>query len=116
MRSVPRIDRPEEGHYLTKLVRGGIAVGVRFYYDADGYMRVEVDGCTGKPFRRDDGSVVELLYDPLEVWTWCCGKPIPEREFNFLVRRREWAKQHAPDHPAANPHKPIDLNKLPPRF
>ena len=112
--SNPRIDVPVEGFYRTQLVRRGLNVGVRFYFDADGYMRVEVDGRTHKVLKQDDGSVVEVLLDPLEVWPWCCGAPIPEREFNFLARRREWAKEHAPDHPAANPREPIDLNKLPP--
>jgi hypothetical protein len=112
----PRIDQPREGHFRTRLVRGGLYVGVRFYYDGDGYLRVEVDGRTHRIERQDGEPDRVVPLDPLEVWPWCCGQEITEKEFRFLARRREWAHEHAPDHPAANPREPIDLTKLPPRF
>jgi hypothetical protein len=104
-----RIDRPRAGFFRTRLARGGIYVGVRFWVDTvDRCWRVEVDG----RLTRTDGQPL----DPLEVWPWCAGQEITEREFNFLARRRQWAEEHAPDHPAANPEEPVDLSKLPPRF
>jgi hypothetical protein len=114
--SVPRIDQPREGYYRTRLIRGGIFVGVRFYRDAEGYLRVEVDGRSHRIVKQDDAPDQIVLLDPLDIWPWCCGQEITEREFHFLARRREWAHEHAPDHPAANPTQPIDLTKLPPRF
>jgi hypothetical protein len=102
----PRIDQPQQGYYCTRLVRGGLSVGVRFFFDDVGHLRVEVDGRTA----RADGQPL----DPFEIWPFC--RPISEREFLFLARRREWAREHAPDHPAANPTRPVDLSKLPPRF
>jgi hypothetical protein len=113
----PYIDQPRAGCFRTRLVRGGIFVGVRFFFDEAGHMRVEVDGRTHRIEKGIDGAPDQIvLLDPLEVWPWCCGQEITEREFQFLARRRQWAHEHAPDHPAANPREPIDLTKLPPRF
>src|SRR4051812_47857589 len=100
-----RVDVIEAGIFRCRLVKNGIYVGVRFWFDSDQW-RVEVDGRT----HRADGE----LLDPFEVWPWC--EPINQVEFEFYERRRAWAEQHAPDHPAANVFTPIDLSKLPPRF
>jgi len=106
-RRVDRIDRPRAGFFRTRLIRGGIFVGVRFWTEGRDW-RVEIDGRT----TRDDGFPL----DPLEVWPYCAGQEITEREFHFLARRRQWAQEHAPEHPAADPGEPVDLSKLPPRF
>lgn len=98
-----RIDQPRVGTYSTTLCNGGIKVGVLFWREADQW-RVEIDGQT----HRSDGEPI----DPFEVWPYC--RSITVAEFKFLERRREWARQHAWDHPAANPRRPIDLRKLKP--
>jgi len=100
-----RIDVIEAGTYRVRLIRNAIYVGVRFWHEADGW-HVIVDGRT----HRADGE----LLDPYEVWPWC--QPVSEYEFEFMERRRRWAHEHQPDHPAANAFEPIDLSKLPPRF
>jgi hypothetical protein len=105
-----RIDCPREGYYRLRLIRGGLWVGVRIWRDS-GHWRVEVDG---RQVRVEGDHIVPL--DVFEVWPWCCGQPISRREFDFLARRRDWARRHAPEHPAANPKVPIDLARLPPRF
>jgi hypothetical protein len=108
------------GHYRTRLIRGGLWVAVRFWFGApivDGEELdrshrwcVEVDGRTDR-IDKDEGRV---LLDPLEVWPWAGGNPISEREYRFLRRRASWAVEHAPEHPAANPHKPINRRVMPP--
>ena len=112
-----RIDRPREGYYRTRLVRGGLYVGVRFYFDIDGHLRVEVDGRNHRVEKGMDGAPDQIVpLDPHEVWPYVGGEPISRKEFDFLARRRDWARQHQPDHPAANARQPIDIGKLPPRF
>lgn len=100
-----RIDQPREGFYRTRLIKGAMNVGVMLWFAPDGW-RVVVDGQT----HRDDGR----LLDPFEVWPWCCDQPISHREFAFLKHRARWAREHAPEHPAANPRRPIDRRKLKP--
>lgn len=102
---------PREGYFRVRLIRGGLFVGVRFWLEGTQW-RVEVDG---RQVRVVDDHII--LLDALEVWPHCGEtNEISEREFNFLARRRDWAREHAPDHPAAKPHQPVDLSKLPPRF
>ena len=99
------IDRPEPGYYKTRLVRGGWEVGVRIFVEAD-RLAIEIDGerCDrkGQPF------------DVYAEWPWL--RPDTEANFRFLARTREWANLYEPEHPAANPWRPIDLSRLPPRF
>lgn len=112
-----RIDIVRAGYFRRKLVRGGIWVGVRFWLDDEQQWRVEVNGNTHRIISKDNGEPAHI--EPLDVyheWAACCGQQITEREFQFLMRRREWARTHAPDHPAAQPHQPVDLSKLPPRY
>ena len=113
------------GTYQLRLIRGGIMVGVRFWFgaphldDGDEQDRsprwcVEVDGHTTRPVVDDEGNDTgqrEYL-DPFEVWPY--AKPISEAEFAFLARRRQWAEQHDPEHPAANARKPIKVLDLKP--
>lgn len=98
------IGTPEPGFYKRRLTKGGPWVAVRFFTD-DEALRVEVDGYTtdkeGRPL------------DPHAVWPLCW--PSSESEYHFFVGLREWARKHRPDHPAARPHAPINLNALPPR-
>jgi hypothetical protein len=69
-------------------------------------------GSTGELLAEIDGEPAELI----DTWVRCGGRPISFSEFTYRATRREWAKQYAPWHPAANPRKPIDLPTLPPRF
>jgi hypothetical protein len=52
-----------------------------------------------------DGEPVDLD----RVWPECVGRPITETEYQALVARREWAKQHAPDSSYADPRRKRDL-------
>jgi hypothetical protein len=55
-----------------------------------------------------------VFLDVHETWPYC--EPITRREFDFLERRRRWALEHAPDHPAARPRDTIDVLSLKPGF
>jgi hypothetical protein len=123
-----QVDEIVGGYYRVRLIRDGIFVGVKFWYglpcfdgeelDRSHRWNCEVDGRTTRPVVDDEGNdtgVRELL-DPFETWPYACGHPISEREFQFLATRRTWAEEHEPEHPAANPHRPIDIRKLRPGF
>lgn len=117
------VGEPVPGFYRVRLVRGGLFVGVRIWFgqpiidgevqDRSPRLCVEVDGKTDR-IEYDDGGA-QIGHTPLDVHeVWPFVTPITEREFDFLARRRTWATDHDPDHPAANARKPVDLRTLKP--
>jgi hypothetical protein len=112
---------PRAGYYKTRLVNSGMWVAVRFWYGQpiiDGEVQdrferwcVEVDGKTCR-FDKKAGHRVPL--DALDVWPFAAGHPISRHEYGFLRKRAAWAREHAPEHPAAKPREPINLRKLKP--
>ena len=112
---------PVAGHYRTRLINGALWVPVRFWYGQpiiDGEVQdrferwcVEVNGRTDR-FDKEAGHRVPL--DALDVWPFAAGHPITEREYHFMLKRKGWAEEHAPEHPAAQPFERIDLRKLKP--
>jgi hypothetical protein len=112
---------PREGFYKVRLVNSGMWVAVRIWYgqpiiDAETQDRsprwcAEVDGRTD---RFDKEAQHRVPLDALEVWPFAAGHPITRNEYGFLRKRAAWAREHAPEHPAANPHQPINLRRLPP--
>jgi hypothetical protein len=115
------VSEPVEGYYKTRLVNSGMWVAVRIWFGSpiiDGEVQdrsprwcVEVDGRTD---RFDKEAQHRVPLDALEVWPWCAGHPISRNEYGFLRKRAAWARNHAPEHPAATPHKRIDLRALKP--
>jgi hypothetical protein len=123
----PQVGVPNAGFYSVRLSRGGLRVGVRIWFgqpivdgetlDRSPRWCCEVDGRSERNDYDGEGNLLgRVPLDPItdDVWAWCCGSPISEREFQFLARRRTWAVKHAPDHPAANPRAKIDVRALPP--
>ena len=114
-------DEPVAGFYATRLVKGGIEVPVMIWHG-----RPVIDGETqdraprwcisidGRPDRFDKDQQCRVPLDAYDYWPF--RRRIDAREYAFLRRRAAWAKQHAPEHPAAKPYQPIDLGALPPRF
>jgi hypothetical protein len=112
------IAEPRKGFFRTRLTNGGILVRVMFWHghavidgerqDRGLAWRVAVNGRT----TNDDGE----LLDPFEVWPFACGQPITGREYRFMARRVRWADKHAPEHPAAQPRRPVDRRRMKPIF
>lgn len=100
MATPPRIDQPKPGTYALRLVKGGPPVAVRLAL-VDGHWLITVNG---EPKHRD-------VHD---IWPMICGKPIKQAEYEFLLKRAGWAREHDREHPAANPNRPVDLAKLKP--
>jgi hypothetical protein len=97
MRPLPRIDRPQPGWYLARLVKRGPLVPARIWR-FDGRFYAEVAG---------------RAVDPLALWPRVAARPITEDEYHRLVAE---AARCAPDEPAANPTKPVNLAALPAVF
>jgi hypothetical protein len=107
---------PRAGFFRTRLTNGGIYVGVMIWHGCPVIAGERQDrglrwciAVNGRTTSRDG----ELL-DVFERWPFVCGEPISHREYAFMKRRRRWAREHAPEHPAAKPFEPINLRKLPP--
>jgi hypothetical protein len=116
-----QIGVPVAGYYRTRLINSGVWVAVRFWYGAPIIGGEEQDRSprwcvevNGKSCRFDREAQHRVPLDAFYVWPFAAGHPITEREFHFLLKRKTWAVEHAPEHPAARPHEPIDLRKLPP--
>jgi hypothetical protein len=124
-----RIDIPRPGFYRCRLIRGGMMVPVEIYFgrpmvngellDRSPRLCAVVDGHTDREDYDDAGTYLgRVPLDPLldDIWTHCCGDPIDRAEYEFMTRRRVWAKEHDADHPAANTRRPIDIRKLRPAW
>lgn len=103
---------PRPGFYRRRFARGGVWVPVAIW------IAQEIDPLTGE--LSSDEDLVCLVNgepaDPLDVWTYCAGNPIPEAEYRWLEARHKWARAYAPDDPFAAPSRSIDFNALPADF
>lgn len=111
------INEPVAGYYKRKLVSKGPWVPVRLFYGppVDPETGDELDrswrwqACIGDEIKAGDAEIAD-------VWVASCRSPITEAEWRFLVADRQWATEHAPHLPEANPYRRIDLASLPVLF
>ena len=103
-------DEPQSGFYRMRLVKGGPFVPVAIWIDK------QVDEVTGE--LTDDERLVALANgktaDPTRVWSFCARHPITEEDYRDFIEVQEWASHHSPDHPAANPYRPLNLLDMEP--
>lgn len=118
---------PIAGYYATSLVRNGPRVPVRIWFGppvVDGEEQdraprwcVEIDGQTDRVERNDEtGYRCRVALDPMAVWPYCAREPIDVATYRYMVAHGQWARDHSPGHPKAQPRQPIDFNTLPVRF
>lgn len=110
--------QPHEGHFVTRLVKGGPEVPARIWRPChctinggdDNRVHDWRDSCDRFPALacEVDGRPV----DPLEAWTWLAKQPIGRAEFEFMTADAEWCRQHAPDDPKASPRQKVDWNAI----
>jgi hypothetical protein len=95
---------PEAGYYALKLVKKGPEVAAQIIrevdYDATRW-HVIINGEVHLP------SIDPELNDQVQQ-VWLFGRKIDDSEYRFLLHRYKHAKDNTPDHPFANPLKPID--------
>lgn len=115
-----RIDQIEPGYFRLRLVRNGPWIAAEISIE-NGMIVIRQDGeIEGEPLHPD--ALADLITEatiegeafrhPIIRCAWF-GQRITEAEFLHLLRTSRWAKANNPDHPAANPTKPIDLNRVP---
>lgn len=101
-----RIDRPEPGFWMIRLVKGGPLVPAAI-------MRVQTtqDPETGEPMERSSFLAAFINGEPVDIdAVWLTrGTEITEAEYRFRVADAEWARRHAQFDPIANPRRRVDL-------
>jgi hypothetical protein len=98
----PRVsDRPRPGCYLLRLVRGGPRVGAQIMQQSDGMWMVMIDG-------EWQGPALDPWTLPMMERVHFYGRETTPEEAAFRVGVKRWAEIYRPNHPAANPRKPID--------
>lgn len=103
---------PECGWFKRKLVKNGPFTPCRIWLEA------EIDEATGELLAPEEllCEVNGARADAEDQWPWLCSNPISEAEFNYMEALRRHAAWHEPDHPMANPRKPIDHLTTPLHF
>lgn len=115
---------PVEGHYATRLTRGGPRVPVRIWFGQpiiDGELQdrsprwcVEIDGKTDRVVKDEEtGAFCTVPLDVEMAWPFCARDPVKPHEYRFLVSDAEHAREHRPEHPKANPRQAVDFNTIP---
>lgn len=103
------VDEPQPGFFRMRLVKRGPYVPAKIE-NVDGKWSATINGKPQLPTHEDP----MLASGVLDIWH--SAKIIDEAEYKYLIGLKEWAERVKPDHPAANPYKPIDLKTLPPVF
>lgn len=103
------IDQAEPGFFLLRLVKAGPLVAARISHDG-GIWRAIIDGVAQEPGAADwtHAAGVDRI--------WTAGRRCTESEYRYRLALRAHALTADPDHPAANPTKPIRLRNLRPVF
>lgn len=106
-------EEPQCGWYKRTLVKGGPQVPARIWIEREldpmqpEAPAIDVIKC----------EIGNRMVDPVREWTWLCQRPISQSEYNYLRHLMDYAAQHDPQEPLANPRKPMDWTKMrPPVF
>lgn len=101
-----RSDTPSPGFYLLRLVRNGPYVGAQIRHE-DGQWFVMEDGVL-------QGPSTDPWLLPLMERVHHYGRETTEAEVRFRLGLKRFEEIYKPDGSAANPRKPIDLDKMVP--
>lgn len=114
------IEKPTEGTYATRLVKGGPRVPVRLVLEAKRWRAI-VNG-EPQPQSYTDEEVEALVFfcvlngslakHPF-VKLLAFAKAIDESDYERMIARLAWAKENAPDDPCMHPGTAINLTRLP---
>lgn len=110
----------EPRFFRARLVRGGPAVGVRMFVGPPIVDGEEIDRSPRLQVliaHETTARAVLMLGDgdtPVEIdgVTLRSIEPVTEAEYRFLIAHAGWAREHAPDHPKADPRKPVDFSTI----
>ncbi|MCF8533873.1 MAG: hypothetical protein K9G48_12775 [Reyranella sp.] len=118
---------PIAGYYAIRLVKDGPLVPVRIWHglaEIDGETqdrgedwRVEIDGRTDRVEKdKETGATCSVPLEITRAWPYCLKHPIEEWRYRYRIKHGEWAREHAPAHPHANPREKIDVRQMEPIF
>ena len=118
-RQPQRIDEVTPGYYKVRRVRNGpwiaaeiIIQGAMIIVTEDGAPSGEVSASAYADLVIDATIEGEAFRHPVLRCAWF-GVPIDATEYRHLLTLAAWARANAPDHPAANPDKRIDMGNVP---
>lgn len=108
------VNTPVAGYYRMRLRSGSIKSGIRVWHGPP------CDPVTGEELDRSwrwqataDGEAIDFE----RIWPACATDPINEQDYQFILQRREWARENAPDSAyavAGKKYDPLDpANPLP---
>lgn len=103
------VDQPQPGLFKMRLVRRGPFVPAKIE-KIDGKWTATINGAEQWPPSADPVAAAGVL----RIWHGAAA--ITAQEYEYLIELKAWAEASAPEHPAANPTKPIDLSSLPPVY
>ena len=98
-------DQPIAGYYRFRMRSGGAFCGVRIWHGAP------LDPVTGEELDRSPRWQALVNDEPVDlerVWPRCAADPIDINEYRHLCTVQDWAREHAPSSPLANPHRKAD--------
>lgn len=97
------LDEPQAGWFKTRMVKQGPWVPARIWLTSFTDEHSELT--------EDEQFWCEVNGSPRDAdwqWPWLCFNPISEAEYNYMMAVQEWAHQHAPSEPEANPRQKVD--------
>lgn len=100
-----RTDQPAPGCYTLRLCRGGPPVAAEIVRDDEGHWWAMVDDVWQGP--ATDPFALEIL-DQIHAY----GQEATREEISYRIELKRWAMQYKPDHPAANPRRPVNVDSL----
>lgn len=112
-------DKPAEGFYKRRLVRGGpwipvyIAKHCHCTIGGGEYHNLHIwsDGCDRNPPLT--ALISGNMIDPAEKhFTYCFGHSIDQEEYEELLSLCKWAEENAEEDPYANTGQKIDHSKI----
>jgi hypothetical protein len=83
-------------------VRGGPFVAARIEQTPAGLWRAWIDG-KAEPPHHDPHLAHQVMH------VWLSGRRIDRGRYDWRLATKDWARQHAPEHPCLTPNKPINL-------
>lgn len=104
-----RVWPPQPGFFRMRLVPRGWAVPARIFHLPDDTWMAVIDGQECAP-----DADPALAQDVARIWH--SGLHISPQEYEWLNRLREAALERQPDHPAAQPRRPIIVANLRPLY
>ncbi|MFA9204885.1 MAG: hypothetical protein ACEQSH_00355 [Bacteroidia bacterium] len=104
-----RVDLPEPGWFKLRLVKGGPYVPAAITRDGGAWGAI-INGIRSEPTDADPARATDVFR------VWHSGMRIDAAEYRHMLAVSHWAKDHAPDDPAADPTKPIALARRPSVF